>query len=546
MSKKKVLSELKGDLLRARTRAKRVSKPVAYKGCGLKTYTDVCGNEVPLPLDESIIRDSPRLLQDVTMLWRERGINIMSQQFVALHGVIGATLSGCRVRQQENEYMLNLQIVCVGGAGSGKSSLAKLDYLIKGIDAELRQAYAARLDDYRREMQLYNLELVQWREKWKGLHAEGTNGSSRSIASSPTLPSQCPLPPKEPLPRCLLMADAVTGAALVYWLAGNDGYITLLRHDELTTLKNAIEDRYGNFPDIVKKGFDNSKHEKQLRGDNEGYYIHHVGLALVLSSTPGVLRSFLGSYEDGMGSRLLGHFTASAPRYDEDLSDEQLQLFNQSLKASAEQVYELYHAVKEWHEQHTGHHLTLWLSASQRSRMAHHFNRILKYYVAMENLGEEATPIIRRRAVDTKRIMMILALCRLLEELYRDSAGHVFLPDDGRLPVTDDDFQSVLNFGDYLINHSIFMYYMVVGQPREDEERPRQLSPAEHFRLLSNTFTANDVILIGESHDVKRRTCYRRINKWQGMEMIKDRGNSVFEKTSLGRAFNQRRSSSKG
>ena len=539
MREKDVSRELKGDLSGAhrRTHANQSRKPDSYKGCGLKTYTDVCDNEVPLPLDESIIRDSPRLLRDVVMLWHDRGIHIMAQQFVALHGVIGATLSGCRVRQQENEYMLNLQIICVGGAGSGKSSLSKLDGLVKGIDAELRRAYVARLDDYRRDMQVYNLELVRWKERWREQHAEENGGQDMPASPSPVRADECPLPPKEPLPRCLLMADAVTGAALVYWLAGNDGYITLLRHDELTTLKNAMEDRYGNFPDIVKKGFDNSKHEKQLRSDNEGYYIEHVGLALVVSSTPGVLRSFLGSYEDGMASRLLGHFTASDPRYDEDLSDEQIQLFNQSLKASAGQVSELYHAVKEWHEQHPGQYLTLWLSDSQRHRLARHFSRVLKYYVAMESIGEEATPIIRRRAVDTKRIMMIWALCRQLEELHRDSAGRVFLPENGQIAITDDDFQTVLSFSDYLINHSIFMYYMIVGRPKEDEEKPRLLSPVEHFCLLGNTFTSNDVILIGESHDVKRRTCYRRINRWLGMGMIKSKGNGIFQKTPLGKGL---------
>ena len=59
----------------------------------------------------------------------------------------------------------------------------------------------------------------------------------------------------------------------------NNGHLSLMRHDELSTLTNTLEDRCGGFGDVLKKDFDNDKHEKQLLTEDEGYYIRCMGLA---------------------------------------------------------------------------------------------------------------------------------------------------------------------------------------------------------------------------------------------------------------------------
>ena len=132
-----ILQELGRDLPRGSARprkSKGKSHAKAYGGMGLRTYSDSLGNEVPLPLNESIIRRAPALLRNVAELWRRQGMNVMAQQFTAANAVIGVVLDGCYVRQQENLYMLNLQVMIVGGAGSGKSRVALLDRLVEPID----------------------------------------------------------------------------------------------------------------------------------------------------------------------------------------------------------------------------------------------------------------------------------------------------------------------------------------------------------------------------------------------------------------------------
>ena len=151
-----ILQELGRDLPRrgARARGSRGKPHVkAYYGMGLKTYTDALGNEVPLPLSYGIIQRAPKLLRDVAELWRAQGMNVVAQQFTAAHAVIGAVLDSCFVRQQKNLYMLNLQVMIVGGAGSGKSRVALLDRLVEPIDRELRLGYRQRVDDYHRNLQ---------------------------------------------------------------------------------------------------------------------------------------------------------------------------------------------------------------------------------------------------------------------------------------------------------------------------------------------------------------------------------------------------------
>ena len=542
-----VLSALEADLPKPPKSGKTVArrrrrKAMTYSGIGLKTYMDALGNEIPLPLSHSVIQRAPALLREVTELWRDQGANIMAQQFTALHAVLGSVLDGCYVRQQENTYMLNLQVMIIGGAGAGKSRVALLDRLVEPIDRELRLAYRRRMERYHREQQQYALDLAAWKQ-----------GGGKG---------ECPLPPDEPLPRSLLLADATTQAALVRWLAGNDGHLSLMRHDELSTLKNALDDRCGAFGDILKKAFDNGKHEKQLRTGDEGYYIRRVGLATVFSTTPGVLRTFIGSYEDGMGSRIIGHFTASEPRFDHDLDSEAMARFDARMGNLTERVEELWRSLREASphpspkgkgarsggnlvtpplggegeailQEGTGEaSLLLSLSPDQQERFVRHFKYLMKYYVALDDLGEEAVPIIRRRAVDARRILMIWSLCRRTEELYRDSAGHICFPSDGLIRPTDDDVVGVLMFADYLVSQSVFMHRMVVGTVEEPKpaEKPARRSPLEHLKLLTDVFTLEEANLVGKVCAVTPQTTKARIVRWIGQGFAREVGEGVYKK----------------
>ena len=572
-----ILQELGRDLPRggARARGSRGKPHVkAYYGMGLKTYTDALGNEIPLPLSYGIIQRAPVLLRDVAELWRAQGMNVVAQQFTAAHAVIGAVLDGCFVRQQENLYMLNLQVMIVGGAGSGKSRVALLDRLVEPIDRELRLGYRRRMDDYHRDLLRHAAALQEWKK----------NGGC----------GDPPLPPDEPLPRSLMLADATTQAALVRWLAGNDGHLSLMRHDELSTLKNSLEDRCGGFGDVLKKAFDNGKHEKQLRTADEGYYIRRVGLATVFSTTPGVLKDFIGSYEDGLASRIIGHFTASEPTFDPDPTPEAIADFDARMERLVERVEELWRAVNC--EQrlvnsdkrsvnsdkrlvnreivisdkiipsdagHSSDHCSLFtdhsspplggarggfllvLSPDQQARFTRHFRAMMEFYVALDDLGEEAVPIIRRRAVDARRILMIWSLCRRTEELYRDSAGHISLPADGLIRPSDDDLRTVLDYADYLVCQSVFMHRLVAGtlgaEEKADDPVPRR-NPLEHLRLLPDVFNRDDANVAGKLCGVQSRSTGRRIVKWMGQGFIRETTDGEYEKTAKGRACGRKKS----
>ena len=542
-----ILQELGHDLPRkdARTKGGRGKPHVkAYWGMGLKTYTDVLGNEVPLPLSYGIIQRAPVLLRDVAELWRAQGMNVVAQQFTAAHAVIGAVLDGCFVRQQENLYMLNLQVMIVGGAGSGKSRVALLDRLVEPIDRELRLGYRRRMDDYHRDLLRHAAALQDWKK-------DGGRGNP-------------PLPPDEPLPRSLMLADATTQAALVRWLAGNDGHLSLMRHDELSTLKNALEDRCGGFGDVLKKAFDNGKHEKQLRTADEGYYIRRVGLATVFSTTPGVLKDFIGSYEDGLASRIIGHFTASEPTFDPDPMPEAIADFDARMERLVERVEELWRAVASPQPSPEGKGasikgnpvspplggvgggLLLVLSPDQQARFTRHFRALMEFYVALDDLGEEAVPIIRRRAVDARRILMIWSLCRRTEELYRDSAGRIALPADGLIRPTEDDLRTVLEYADYLVCQSVFMHRLVAGtaqaeDAKTDEPAPRR-NPLEHLRLLPDVFNRDDANTAGKLCGVQNRSTGRRIVKWMGQGFIRETTDGEYEKTAKGRACGRKKS----
>ena len=174
----------------------------------------------------------------------------------------------------------------------------------------------------------------------------------------------------------------------------------------------------------------------------------------------------------------------------------------------------------------------LCLSADQQERFVRHFKYLMRYYVALDDLGEEAVPIIRRRAVDARRILMIWSLCRRTEELYRDSAGKIVLPADGLIRPTDDDVVSVLMVADYLVSQSVFMHQMVVGTAEEPKpaEKPARRSPLEHLKQLTNVFTLEEANLVGKVCAVTPQTTKARIVRWIGQGFISEVGDGVYKK----------------
>ncbi|MBR4433459.1 MAG: hypothetical protein IKS80_03005, partial [Bacteroidaceae bacterium] len=193
----------------------------------------------------------------------------------------------------------------------------------------------------------------------------------------------------------------------------------------------------------------------------------------------------------------------------------------------------------------TGEAFLLCLSADQQARFVRHFKYLMEFYVALDDLGEEAVPIIRRRAVDARRILMIWSLCRRTEELYRDSAGRISLPADGLIHPTDDDLRAVLDYADYLVCQSVFMHRLVAGTAqaedvKADEPAPRR-NPLEHLRLLSDVFNRDDANTAGKLCGVQNRSTGRRIVKWLGQGFIRETTDGEYEKTAKGRACGRRK-----
>lgn len=185
------------------------------------------------------------------------------------------------------------------------------------------------------------------------------------------------------------------------------------------------------------------------------------------------------------------------------------------------------------------------LSPDQQARFTRHFRALMEFYVALDDLGEEAVPIIRRRAVDARRILMIWSLCRRTEELYRDSAGRISLPADGLVHPTDDDLRAVLDYADYLVCQSVFMHRLVAGTAQAEDVKANEpalrRNPLEHLRLLPDVFNRNDANVAGKLCGVQARSTGRRIVKWIGQGFVRETTDGEYEKTAKGRACGRRK-----
>ena len=94
----------------------------------------------------------------------------------------------------------------------------------------------------------------------------------------------------------------ISSAGLIQLLEENDG-IGLMIESEMDTLVNATSQDWGNYTEVLRKGFENEDYSFYRKTDREYSFIKRVKLSACLSGTPGQFRALMKSTENGLFSR---------------------------------------------------------------------------------------------------------------------------------------------------------------------------------------------------------------------------------------------------
>ena len=128
---------------------------------------------------------------------------------------------------------------------------------------------------------------------------------------------------REDYKRLIIPAN-VSSSKLYQVLDSNEGK-GFICETEADTLRNALKQEWGNFSDVLRKGYNYEPLSLSRKMDDEDIYIKKSNLSVLLTCTPSQVPGILESTEDGLFSRFMlyystdySNFRLEMPDYDKE------------------------------------------------------------------------------------------------------------------------------------------------------------------------------------------------------------------------------------
>ena len=314
------------------------------------------------------------------------------------------------------EVFPNLFLFVTAQASAGKGRLTLCRHLVQPIHDNLKQLYAAEMEEYKR---LQN-EYVQ----------DKKNNNE---------------PPQEP-PIKTLLIPANSSATSVYQVLNDNQGVGLMFETEGDTLANTFKSDYGNFSDGFRKAFHHEMISYNRRKDREFVELAKPRLSALLSGTPRQILSLIPDAENGLFSRFIFYYMNVRLEWLNVFADNE-ETLDQHFEQLGKQFFDLYNTLK------ASQPIRFALSAEQQKQFNSFFAQVQKEYSNL--FGLDIVASVRRLGLITFRIAMILTSLSVI---------------DGKEPLNlivcdDSDFQTAITMARVLLRHTakVFSYLPTTG-----------------------------------------------------------------------------------
>lgn len=367
-----------------------------------------------------------------------------------------------------------MQTFVVAPSASGKGALTWVRLLVEPIHDKIRGEVKEAMKAYRREKAEYD--------------SMGRERKNR----------EAPVPPPN---RMFLISGNNTGTGILQNIMDNDG-TGIICESEADTVSAAIGTEYGHWSDTLRKAFDHDRLSYNRRTDREYREVSRSYLSVLLSGTPAQVKPLIPTAENGLFSRQLFYYmpriTQWADQFDEEETDvdEAFRRMGRQWKTTLEEL--TLQGV-----------FTLKLTKEQKKRFNRTFSRL--FHRSSTVNGDEMSSSVVRLAVNTCRMMSVVALLRSLEDssLVKPAPD---IPSDNLkdhivqrwyMMITDVDFQAVLDLVEPLYLHATHILSFLT--PTTVKSR----STADKdmlFASVGNEFTRQELLEKAQARGIPKGT----------------------------------------
>ena len=357
---------------------------------------------------------------------------------------------------------------------SGKGIMPACVYLLCDIEKHMERLNEREDSKYRREMAVYT----------------ALNKSSRYAVT----------PPQEPAYHSMWVPANSSVISVYKALADNDG-IGITFETEADTLSQTFNSEYGNFSDILRKGFHHEDLKLNRRKDNTHIVVRSPRWAILLTCTPSQIQKLLSSSGNGTESRFIFYLLSRRLEW-RNVFDKNSMTLEQQFTNFGHRFFKIYKALYR----RKGHPIEFVLSTAQQEKFNQYFNELQLEQTSLH--GDELIAFVRRLGLVCFRIAMVLTIIR------QETQHPVFDPLSQTLVCNDDDFETAMTISNCLINNTACVYSSLKkDDEKENKDSISSMTPIERsfYQSLPDNFTTKDFRACATKLNIKQKTAERYI-----------------------------------
>lgn len=414
----------------------------------LVTHIDV--TRLPEFVQQAISIANSDAQRDMLLLSTLSVVSAVMPKFVFYHG------------KPRHEYHANLMTMLVARAASGKGIMNWSRQLLMPIHNDLKLAYQCELKDY-----------------------------EDAVAADPKTDAKRPK-------RKLLFIPGNASASVFSQQLNDNGGTGIVMETEMDTISQTWSQEYGQYSDVLRRVFEHETISQRRRREDEYFEINNPQLTLLLSGTYGQVAPLIKNQENGLPSRLATYIVTDKQPFDVDVfdTDDGEEVEHPAAKVYRElstRIMQLY----RWQnaEFNADRQCHFCLTATQRQRIKRLFGG--QYRAYMQQLGDAYDPTIKRMAVITKRIGMILTVLRM------DFANQI--PE--KIYPCDEDFETMLLVANKLMLHAALLFD-ILPEPlnQKSGNRAESYQRLQFIESLPDEFQTADALQLLTVTGISKRT----------------------------------------
>lgn len=295
-------------------------------------------------------------------------------------------------------------------------------------------------------------------------------------------------------------------AALFDTLYNNNG-TGVLFESEADVISNSFKQDWGSTSSDLRCAYHHETISRRRVNDNCAFEIERPRYSIVLSGTRNQIPTLFRNTEDGLFSRFLFYCFFAKDEFD-DVRPTRKESLSFYFNKYHERIEGLIYDVNSIEP-------VIWMTDEQWDTFIKEFRD--RHEMILKSNGSSAKQIIRRNAVGTFKILMILTVLRNENSIEK------------KLLCSDSDLKIALQISNTLLEHSMIVFESFKGV--------KEFILSDHFLLrldvlenLSDNFSTKDMEAEFESFGIHRSQAHNYRNKWINSMYIKKINKGNYEK----------------